>query len=34
VAVGSFFGYAPFVGHVVALDHTTGRIVNVFNTRQ
>ena len=32
VAVGSFFGYAPFVGHVVALDHATGRIANVFNT--
>ena len=32
VAVGSFFGYAPFVGHVVALDHATGRVVNVFNT--
>ena len=32
VAVGSFFGYAPFVGHVVALDHTTGGVVNVFNT--
>jgi outer membrane protein assembly factor BamB len=31
VAVGSYFGYAPYQGHVVALDRTSGRIVHVFN---
>ena len=31
VAVGSYFGFAPYQGHVVALDRRTGRIVHVFN---
>ena len=31
VAVGSYFGFAPYQGHVVSIDRQTGRIVHVFN---